>query len=647
MPFYFLRNQLQRNRQTLLFGLSFVVLSMVSRRLFDLPTTPWTVHIFPLFLGILTSIGINRRSQKRRLRVLDDNHFLRLYHSAPIMLHSMDGDGKILHVSDHWLKVLGYERHEVLGHNLGQFLTAESRQLAHEEIHPKFFITGAIKDVPFQMVSKKGDTHDVLLSATAHYKPNGAFLCSQTVINDVTEKQRDEVRIRQLAYEDALTQLPNRVGLEIILRRALASSQKNNTQLAVMSLDLDHFKQINDTLGSKVGNLVIEQVANRLKEHVNAQQVIARTGGDEFIIVIPDKTSAATLRLNADILLKRLSEPLSIHHQELFTSVSIGIAIAPQAGTDVDTLLSNANQAMYQVKRNGRNSYAFFTRQMSELALRKLQIETDLRRAVDNNELELFYQPQVCGKTQLVTGVEALVRWHHPNFGLLSPVHFIPIAEESGQIIQVGYWVFRQACQQAQAWKRQGWNDLRMAINISPRQFQDIHFINKVDNIIEETGIDPHRVELEITENILMDSNQFSLSTLTDLKTRGFTIAIDDFGTGYSSLMYLKNFPIDRLKIPREFIQDIEENPDNCCVVEAVIALAHSLSLGLVAEGIETEKQRDFLLKRCHCSIQGYYFASPMTLPAVSHYIAANRADDLQDTPELSDNALSTAAVSS
>ena len=563
------------------------------------------------------------------------------------MLHSMDAHGKILHVSDHWLKVLGYERHEVLGRQLHDFFTDESRQHSREEIHAKLFISGTVKDVPFQMLSKKGAIHDILLSASTHYNANGGFLCSQVVMADMTEKQRDEQRIRQLAYEDELTQLPNRCGLEILLQQALTLSQQDKAPLAILSLDLDHFKQINDTLGSRVGNQVIEQVAQRLKEHINSNQIVARIGGDEFVVVIPDKTSISALRLNADILLKRLCEPLIIHHQELFTSVSIGIAIAPQAGTDVDTLLGNANQAMYQVKRNGRNNYAFFTRQMSDEALKKLQIETDLRRAVENNELELFYQPQTCSKSQQVAAVEALVRWRHPTFGLMSPLQFIPIAEESGQIIQIGHWVFRQACQQAQAWKRLGWEDLRVAINISPRQFQDMHFIDKVDAIIEETGIDPRRIELEITENILMDSGQLCLNTLTDLKVRGFAIAVDDFGTGYSSLMYLKNFPIDRLKIPREFVQDIENSSDRSTVVEAIIALSRSLKLGLVAEGVETRNQLEFLLERCHCSIQGYYFASPMTVPAVTHYIKENRSQLALEEASMATSTDNTAAVSS
>nr|WP_320113944.1 EAL domain-containing protein [uncultured Desulfuromonas sp.] len=648
MSLYYMRTLLIRNTPSMLAGLFFVVLSVTSRRLLDLPTSPWTIHLFPLLLGLLLPIAIRRYSSRRRSRILaDESHFLRLYHTAPIMLHSMDDHGKILHVSDHWLRVLGYERHEVLGRGINEFFTEESRRRGRDEIHAKLFISGSVKDVPFQMISKQGVIHDILLSATTHYNANGAFLCSQVVMVDMTEKQRDEQRIRQLAYEDTLTALPNRSGLEILLRQALKTSQQDNTPLAVFSLDLDHFKQINDTLGSKVGNQVLEQIAQRLKEHINDRQIVARLGGDEFVVVIPDKTSASALRINADILLKRLSEPLVIHHQELFTSVSIGIAIAPQAGTDVDTLLSNANQAMYQVKRNGRNNYAFFTRQMSEQALQTLQIETDLRRAVENNELELFYQPQICSRNEKVTGVEALIRWRHPSLGLLSPMQFISIAEDSGQIIHIGHWVFRQACHQAQAWKRQGWDDLRVAINISPRQFQDIHFIDKVDAIIEETGIDPTRIELEITETILMDSSQLCLETLTDLKVRGFTIAIDDFGTGYSSLMYLKNFPIDRLKIPREFIMDIENSIDKSCVVEAIIALAQSLKLGLVAEGVETRNQLEFLLERCHCSIQGYYFASPMTLPAVNHYIGENRDQDSSMAASFSTSTASTAAVSS
>ncbi|MBF0646565.1 EAL domain-containing protein [Desulfuromonas acetoxidans] len=648
MSLYSMRTLLIRNTPSILAGLFFVVLSVASRHLLDQPTSPWTIHLFPFLLGALLPLTIRRYNSRRRSRMLaDDSHFLRLYHTAPIMLHSMDDHGKILHVSDHWLRVLGYERHEVLGRSINEFFTEESRRRGRDEIHAKLVISGSVKDVPLQMISKQGVVHEILLSATTHYNVNGAFLCSQVVMVDMTEKQRDEQRIRQLAYEDTLTQLPNRSGLEILLRQALKISQQDNTPLAVFSLDLDHFKQINDTLGSKVGNQVLEQIAQRLKEHINDRQIVARLGGDEFVIVIPDKTSASALRLNADILLKRLSEPLTINHQELFTSVSIGIAIAPQGETDVDTLLGNANQAMYQVKRNGRNDYAFFTRQMSEQALRNLQIETDLRRAVENNELELFYQPQTCSKEGKVTALEALIRWRHPNFGLLSPMQFIPIAETSGQIIQIGHWVFRQACEQAQAWKRQGWDELRVAINISPRQFQDIHFIDKVDTIIEETGIDPTRIELEITETILMDSSQLSLNTLTDLKVRGFTIAIDDFGTGYSSLMYLKNFPIDRLKIPREFIMDIEDSIDKSCVVESIIALSQSLKLGLVAEGVETRNQLDFLLERCHCSIQGYYFASPMTLLAVNHYIGENRNQHSSFDASLSTNTASTAAVSS
>lgn len=646
MTAYQLRSQLHNSIKIVLAGVGFLILSFIGRRVFDAPITPWTIHLFPILSGILLAYSLLRYQRRQAHRTLNDNHFLRLYHNAPIMLHSMDKNGRLLHVSDHWLKVLGYQRQEVLGCYLTDFFTSESRQRAMTENYPKFYITGAIKDVAYQVLDKGGEIHDVQLSATAHYDDNGNFLSSQAVMVDITEKQRDEQRIHQLAYQDQLTKLPNRSGLELLLKQAL-HNQSKDSPLAVLSLDLDLFKQINDTLGSRIGNRVLTIIAERLKEHINSEQIVARTGGDAFVIVIPDKTSASALKLNAEVLLKRLSEPLHIDNQELFTSASIGIAITPQAGTDVDTLLSNANQAMYEVKRCGRNNYGFFSRQLSERALKKLQIETDLRRAVENDELRLFYQPQVCGEQKKVTGVEALIRWRHPQLGLISPLQFIPIAEESGQIIDIGRWVLKTACEQACNWHRQGLSNLRMSINVSPRQFQDLYFIDKVDAIVAETGVDPTMIELEITESVLMNSIQQSINTLTDLKVRGFNIAIDDFGTGYSSLTYLRDFPIDRLKIPREFLQNFQNDNDDGSLIEAIIALATSLNLGVVAEGVETLEQLQFIRQRCQCTIQGFYFAGPMAVPATTHFITNSSALQSADWSLDYDSCANVAAVSS
>ncbi len=528
------------------------------------------------------------------------------------MLHSIDPQGRLLTVSDQWLQTLGYGREEVVGRKLTDFFTSDSRQLAEQKFLPEFFANGIVTDIPYQMVAKNGEVIDILLSAIAERDEAENIIRSLAVVSNVTEKKRTERDIQQLAYYDTLTGLANRTLFRDRLHQALAQSQRSGRKVAVLFLDLDRFKDINDTLGHATGDIVLQSVALRLKECVREGDTVARLGGDEFVIILPTYYGEQDLTTFAERILKILSLPMKIGERDLFTTASLGIAIAPLDGENVDTLLRNADISMYAAKDRGRNTFTYFSAEMNARAVAKVELESKLRSALQKNELFLVYQPQIDLHTGTICGVEALLRWRHPQEGLIPPSRFVPIAEETGLIVPIGEWVLRSACEQARVWQEIGFSTLRMAVNISGHQFKQHDFIDTVDRILKKTGLNPHGLELELTESIVMSNANEAIMTLTDLKVRGIRLAIDDFGTGYSSLSYLKNFPIDRIKIAQEFVRDIPNDPDDAAIVETIISMAHNLDLQVIAEGVENRQQLKFLRER-HCTeMQGYYFARPL-----------------------------------
>jgi diguanylate cyclase (GGDEF)-like protein/PAS domain S-box-containing protein len=433
-----------------------------------------------------------------------------------------------------------------------------------------------------------------------------------TIFDDITERKRVEDEIQSLAYRDTLTGLPNRTLLQDCLTETLTRAEREAQLVGILFLDLDRFKPINDTLGHTLGDLLLKSVAGRLSECVRKSDTVARLGGDEFVVVLPGVSRELDTTVVARKILERLAQPFEIEGREIYSSGSIGIAVYPLDGQDPGTLLRNADMAMYVAKERGRNTYQFYSEEMNRRALERLELETSLRRALKRREFSLQYQPQVDLARSKITGVEALLRWRHPEQGLIPPGRFVPVAEETGLILAVGEWVLRAACLQGRAWLDAGLSGLRMAVNLSGRQFKQPGFVELVGRILGETGMSPELLELELTESMIMEHVEETVKRLIALKSMGLHLAIDDFGTGYSSLSYLKNFPIDRIKIAQTFVRDLSTDPGDAAIVETVLAMARSLNLEVIAEGVETEEQFAFLASRQCNEMQGYYFAAPL-----------------------------------
>ena len=429
---------------------------------------------------------------------------------------------------------------------------------------------------------------------------------------DITDRKKAERDVQKMAYFDSLTGLPNRALLTDRLHQILAQSVREGWLVGVLFLDIDRFKWINDTLGHAAGDRLLQSVADRMQKRLRESDTVARLGGDEFVIALTAAKHDQDISLVAQEIMKALAMPFEIGEQEIFISASIGIAIYPQDGQDVGSLLRNADTAMYVAKEAGRNNYKFFSQEMNQKAVERMALEGNLRRALEKDEFALAYQPQIDTRSRQMTGVEALLRWNHPETGPISPGKFIPIAEETGLIIPIGEWVLRSACMQARTWIDAGFCSLRVAVNISGCQFKQGNLAQLVRQVLDETGLDPANLELELTESILMDNAESAINMLTELKKLGVTLAIDDFGTGYSSLTYLKHFPIDRLKIDQLFIRNITTDANDASISEAIIAMAHSLKMDVIAEGVETREQMDFLVSRKCFDMQGYYFSRPV-----------------------------------
>jgi len=433
------------------------------------------------------------------------------------------------------------------------------------------------------------------------------------------EREAAEKCIIKMATHDALTGLPNRNLLQDRIEQVLAHDSRNHKQMAVLFIDLDHFKTINDSLGHNTGDLLLKTVAERLLTCVRNEDTVARQGGDEFIIILNTIAEPLDTAMVAQKILNTLAKPFHIHKHALHISSSIGIAIFPNDGTNAETLLKNSDAAMYHAKRNGRNNYQFFTEALNEAVHEKHTLSLDLRHALERNELILYYQPVMNMPGNQLHSVEALLRWQHPALGLIAPERFINLAEETGLIIPIGEWVLKTVCTQIKAWQDQGYDVPRVAINLSGRQFHDRALTKNISRILNETGVAAKYITLEITESMLINHIEKVVETLNGLNEMGIRISIDDFGTGYSSLSYLKCFPIHTLKIDRSFIRDIATDKDSHAIVAAIIAMAHSLEMDVIAEGIETEEQLNLLITQKCNHYQGYYFSKPVPVSKIEN----------------------------
>ncbi|WML50573.1 EAL domain-containing protein [Neobacillus sp. PS3-34] len=430
----------------------------------------------------------------------------------------------------------------------------------------------------------------------------------QIVGRDITQRKKTEKTIQYMAYYDALTGLPNRNMFRQHLNEAL--KKLNNGMLAVLFLDLDRFKIINDTKGHTIGDLILQIVAKRLKNAVQEEGMVSRQGGDEFIILLENIDKVKVIQL-AQRILAEFSYPIEINQQEFFVTPSIGISLSPTDGDDEETLIKHADTAMYLAKERGKNNFQFYTSQLHGLSSRKMELENGMRKALEQNQFVLFYQPQVELETGKIIGAEALVRWHHPERGFISPGDFISLAEETGLIVPLGKWVLRKACEQNKAWQDRGLEAFPIAVNISVRQIQEDDFVELVTKILQETGLDPNFLELEITESIMQDIERSTI-ILNQLKELGVKNTIDDFGTGYSSLSYLKHLPIDSIKIDKSFVDDIIHHSSQGAMVKTIIDMGHNLQFQVIAEGIETQEQVQFL-KENECGVgQGYFYSKPL-----------------------------------
>lgn len=440
------------------------------------------------------------------------------------------------------------------------------------------------------------------------------------LLQEITHRKQND--LYYLAHYDQLTKIPNRMLFNDRLTQSCREAVRKKTLVGLMFIDVDRFKQINDSMGHRFGDMLLVALAERLQSCVRDCDTVGRLGGDEFAILLDAQQDAGAISMLSQRVVDAMKEPFEVMGKELYITVSVGTSIFPSDDADIDGLFAKADTAMYEAKAKGRNGYQQYIPGLSICSADQMSLGYDLRAALRNNEFVLHYQPQVSLSTGQVAGVEALIRWHHPEHGLLSPMHFIPEAEENGLIVEIGQWVLREACGQCRQWAEAGHAQLRIAVNISALQFRQANFVGQVQEILNETGVEPRYIELELTESIVMHNVSTVLVTLNDLKRMGILLAIDDFGTGFSSLNYLRRFPIDRLKIDQSFVQGIDHIPANESIVRAITSLAHNLAMEVVAEGAETDAELA-ILGTCRCNeAQGYLFAKPMAANEVIPWIA-------------------------
>ncbi|MDO8351138.1 MAG: EAL domain-containing protein [Gallionella sp.] len=530
-----------------------------------------------------------------------------------------DVDQNIVMINQAFTEITGYQPEEVLGRTPKMLA---SGQHSHE------FYNGFWQSLNSQDMwrgeiwnkRKNGEVFPEWVTISVLRDEQSRISHYVAVYLDITERKQEEERINYLANYDVLTGLPNRYLLSDRLEQALSSAQRNQARIAVMFIDLDHFKNINDSLGHDVGDALLKQVAERFKVCLRRSDTIARQGGDEFVAVLTEFNSADEVIFVAEKMIASLQEKFTLSEYQLSITPSIGISIYPEDGTTTVELLRNADLAMYRAKESGRNSFQFYAPEMNVKAVERLKLETGLRVAIAQHQLMVYYQPKVNLLSGEMVGMEALLRWQHPEMGFISPTLFIPVAEESGLISEIGDWVLRQTCLQARLWQAQGYNIVPIAVNLSARQLKQGNFPERVMTILRDAGLEARYLELEITESMLMDMGQAGLAVMEQLHDAGITLALDDFGTGYSSLSRLKNLPLDRLKIDQSFVRDIVTDPDDASIVSATAVLAHALGLLVTAEGVETQAQLDFI-KSLQCEeYQGYLFSRPVPANEVSRF---------------------------
>jgi diguanylate cyclase (GGDEF)-like protein/PAS domain S-box-containing protein len=522
-----------------------------------------------------------------------------------------DRAGVIEYVNPAFEKTTGYTRAEALGQTPRLVKSGKQGVGFYKKLWDTI-LAGEVFSEVFVNRRKDGSLYYEEKTISPLKGPAGVITHFVATGKDVTERVQVQERLQHMAQHDALTELPNRVLFLDRLKQSLARARWHQRLVAVLFVDMDRFKTINDTLGHEVGDRLLQALAERFTVGVREGDTVARFGGDEFVILLDDVASEKDIGAVAQKILEALAPPFTIDGQSLYITASIGVSLYPNDGEDSGTLVKNADIAMYRAKEIGKNTYQFYSADMSARAFERLTLESSLRHAIERNEFRLVYQPQIDTASGAILGVEALLRWQHPDFGLVAPAEFIPLLEETGHIVAVGEWVFHTACKQLRAWHAAGWPALRMAVNLSPRQFQTAGLAMMIERGLAATGCAPGLLELEITESVLLQHSPATLDALAALHALGVRLAIDDFGTGYSSLGYLHRYSIDTLKIDRSFVHDVPGDADDSALASAIIVLAQSLKLNVIAEGVETEAQRGFLQERGCRIMQGYLFSRPL-----------------------------------
>lgn len=573
----------------------------------------------PLITALANSVEGDDAARSRYCQQL----FSTLFDSNPMAIMVTDRNNRIIAVNPGFSRLTGYGAEEAVGQTPSLLKSGRHDAVFYramwEALRDRGEWTGEIwdrrKDGSFY---PKWAHIKVVPGRGEEGQPEGYVAC----FTDISAHQETENRIRAQAYHDALTGLPNRLLLRDRLEHALANAQRMKHTLAVLYIDLDNFKNINDSLGHAAGDQLLSAVAERLRASVRDMDTVARLGGDEFVVVLENLDDEAAAAAVAVKIHQSLAQPITVECQPLQAAASIGIALYPDDGDTADSLMRNADTAMYQAKARGRGNYQFFALYMNEQAREKISLENRLRNALVNNEFQLYYQPIIDLASGAMSGVEALLRWTSPLRGLITPEAFLPLAEETGAIIPIGDWTIRQVCRDLAAWEARGLTLPRVSVNISPRQFRQPNLARRIRAILQDARVAPRHLEIELTECALMDRPDVAAAILRELQAVGVSIAIDDFGTGYTSLGYLRAFPIDRLKIDVAFVRDLLGDQSGGEINRAVISLAHNLGLQVTAEGVEVQAQLDFLRQHGCDYVQGYYFSRPMPEPVFQTFMA-------------------------
>ena len=561
--------------------------------------------------GIVQDIT-ERKESLQALREAERRYY-NLFENAIEGIFRTTLDGQFLDANPALARIYGFESpSQLIAHVKDirrQLYVDPSRR---DEFMQLFKGRGVVANFEARIYRRDGEIIWISENARAVHNPDGQVVCYEGTVEDITERKLYQARIEQQANYDTLTGLANRSLLNDRLQQMILAASNYGTRLAVVFVDLDRFKYINDSLGHHVGDELLRAMAERLKAGVRESDTVARLGGDEFVLLIGGQRDPDSVAVVLERMLCDIAQPWTISQGEFNVTCSMGVALYPDDGDNAQMLLKHADTAMYRAKEKGRNNFQFFTAELNELITQRLELENKLRRALERQQFELHYQPRVDMQTRRVVGVEALIRWETSENEVIPPSRFVPVAEEIGLIAPIGKWVLQTACAQNKAWQDADIEPFVISVNVSARQFRQENFVQTVADVLDDTGLEPRYLEIELTESAVMhDAEQF-IAALGQLRELGVQIALDDFGTGYSSLSYLKRLPVDRLKVDRSFVQDIVTDADDATIVRTIIALGHNLGLRVVAEGVENEQQLEFLRENGCDELQGYYFAEPM-----------------------------------